>query len=186
MGHRHLRDLTSLLGVGALRYSTGDPDLEAGTLSVARNRLALEGLEYRLTTRENRPVRTRPLIPLIECFWFCSKLRWPGEGIRRCYRKLTGLVAVLALLTLLAALPVVAQQDVGGASPGEGGSQYSPPDPASTVPASVGSDEGDASFLQYAPSGPGWDQAVPVCPEPAAPGTARCHSLVRTDTPSPQ
>ena len=32
-------------------------------------------------------------------------------------------------------------------------------------------------------NGPTAGQAVPVCPGPAAPGTARCHSLVRPGTP---
>ncbi len=105
------------------------------------------------------------------------------------FGKTTLLVALLTLLMLLVALPVVAQQDAGGdLLPEEGGSQASPPDPASTASLGLDPDADDADFLQYAPSNPDAGQATPVCPGLAAPGTARCHSIVLlpTDTPSAQ
>jgi hypothetical protein len=61
--------------------------------------------------------------------------------------------------------------------------------PVSTFPADTGTISGDANLTQYdnalsTTGDTGDGQAVPVCPGPAAPGTARCHSLVRTDIPS--
>ena len=86
-------------------------------------------------------------------------------------RKLTVLVAVLVLITLLAAPLVVAQQDAG-MDPSEGGESS---DPALTAPVSV--DNANDGFAQYAPSNPGGGQAVRVCPDPPAPGTANCHAM---------
>jgi hypothetical protein len=88
---------------------------------------------------------------------------------------------VLVLLVLVSSSLSVAQQDIGE-EPVQGG------DSASNVPSDgTDSTSGDAGLLEYASniSGDAEDsQAIPVCPEPAAPGTARCHSLVVADTPN--
>jgi hypothetical protein len=108
-------------------------------------------------------------------------------------RKLISLVAVLALLVLLAAPMVLGQQDADGSSSDEEEAQGVPPDP--TLTNSVGTDptNENAGFLQYRPSPtdggtPITGQAIPLCPEPVAPGASRCHSLivVPSGTPSPQ
>lgn len=115
------------------------------------------------------------------------------EVHKRMLRKLISLVAVLALLVLLAAPMVLGQQDAGRTSSEEGEAQGVPPDPALTNPVGTEPTNEDAGFLQYRPSPTGGGipisgQAVPVCPEPVAPGAARCNSLivVPSGTASPQ
>lgn len=100
------------------------------------------------------------------------------------YRTLTTLIAVaslaavVTLLTLLSGSLVAAQQGDPSEYQPQGG------DAVSSIPADTDATETETGLIQYAPSTPGdagGSQAVPVCPGPAAPGTARCHSLVRTD-----
>lgn len=100
---------------------------------------------------------------------------WPGKDVFKVFgiRKLMVLVAVLVLLTLLTAPLVVAQQNAG-VDPSEGGGSS---DPALTDPVSVDLNNANNGFTQYAPSSPGGGQAVRVCPDPAAPGTANCHAI---------
>src|SRR4051812_47266405 len=88
------------------------------------------------------------------------------------------LVAVVMLSTLLSGSLAAAQQDDLSEDPSQRG------DAISSIPVGTDTTDGEGAFIQYAPSTPGDagdSQAVPVCPGPAAPGTARCHSLVRTD-----
>ena len=108
-------------------------------------------------------------------------------------RKLISLVVVLALLVLLAAPMVLGQQDASSTLSEEGKAQAIPPDPTLTNPVGTEPTNEDAGFLQYRPSPTGGGvpisgQAVPLCPEPVAPGTARCNSLivVPSGTSSPQ
>jgi len=100
---------------------------------------------------------------------------------------LMALATVLALLTLLSGSLGMAQQDASQSTSQE---EYSSSHtPTSTNATSGDTPSEDVSLLQYSQSAPSTSgdtsdgEAVPVCPEPAAPGTARCHSLVVTNTP---